>query len=388
MSNTHSLMRICVRANPVMSHGQGSWLWDTQGRRYLDFVQGWAVNSLGHAPQILQQTLATQSAALLTPSPTFLTEPLVALARELTDATGLHEVFVCNSGAEATECAIKLARKWGRLHKRGAYRIVTAHNAFHGRTLAAMAASGKPGWDELFPPNLPGFTKVPFGDIDAIRTALSDDVAAVMLEPIQGEGGVVVPPAAYLAQVRALTQDRNVLLILDEVQTGMGRTGSLFRFQSEGVMPDILCVGKGLGAGFPVAAVAANQTACVFEPGDQGGTFAGAPLAAACALATLREINKPEFLAHVRLAAEHLRQRLTQLVTKGYLRSARGAGLLWALELPNSDGAALVAACEEQGLLLNSPRPNLLRLMPQLAVSCAEIDAMITLLEPVLAARV
>ena len=235
MSHLDSLMTINARPDAVMVRGAGSWLWDDAGRRYLDFVQGWAVNTLGHAPALVREALARQSALLLTPSPAFHNGPQLALARALIDRCALDRVFFCNSGAEANEGAIKLARKWGQQHRDGAWQIITTHGSFHGRTLATMAASGKPGWDAVFRPATPGFTKVPFGDVGAMAKAIDRDVVAVLVEPIQGEAGVVVPPPGYLRDLRDLTRRRGVLLMLDEVQTGVGRTGPLFAHQAADV---------------------------------------------------------------------------------------------------------------------------------------------------------
>jgi acetylornithine/N-succinyldiaminopimelate aminotransferase len=246
-----------VRPDLVMVRGQGSELFDRTGRRYLDFVQGWAVNCLGHCPEELASALATQSRELLTPSPAYHNERALEVAADLTRLSGLDRAFLCNSGAEANECAVKLARKWGRLHKGGAVEVVTTHQGFHGRTLAMMAASGKDGWDGLFPPNLEGFVKVPFGDVEAVDRAIGERTAAILVEPIQGEAGVIVPPEGYLRALRTLADERGVLLMFDEIQTGVGRTGTFFRFEQEGARPDVMTLGKGLGGGVPVAAVVA-----------------------------------------------------------------------------------------------------------------------------------
>ena len=280
------------RPEPVMVRGAGSWLWDQDGRRYLDFVQGWAVNCLGPPPPARGARWGASAHARSTRAPAFLNVPQLELAAALTEAAGLHQAFLASTGAEANEGAVKLARRWGRLHRRGAYKGITTVDGFHGRTLAMMSASGKPGWDALFPPVVPGFVKVPFGDVAAVARAIDDDTAAVMVEPIQGEGGVVVPPAGYLAALRALTRERGILLMLDEVQTGMGRTGALFAFQHEAVVPDVLTLGKGLGGGVPLAALLASREASCFQAGDQGGTYAGTPLMAAAGLAVLAALAR------------------------------------------------------------------------------------------------
>ena len=241
-------MPVVRRAPPVMVRGEGSFLWDEAGRRYLDFVQGWAVNSLGHAPPEVQAALAEQSSLLLTPSPAFHNRPAIELVRLLARLTGAAQVALFNSGAEANETAIKICRKWGRRHKRGAFGIVSTHGAFHGRTLAAMAVSGKPGWEQLFPPYPAGFSKVPFGDLEAMARAIDDSTVALMVEPIQGEAGVVVPPPGYLRGLRELCDQRGLLLVLDEVQTGLGRTGRFLAQDHEGIRADVTTLGKGLGA--------------------------------------------------------------------------------------------------------------------------------------------
>ena len=235
--DTSALMPVAPKPDAVMVRGEGSWLWDQRGKRYLDFVQGWAVNCLGHCPEVVQRALHAQASTLINASPAYYTEPQLALATALAQASGLDHVFLCSIGAEANEGAIKLARKWGALHRGGAFEIITTQDSFHGRTLATMAASGKPGFGDLFPPRMPGFVHVPFGDVDALEAAISERTVAVMLEPIQGEGGVNVPPAGYLRTLRELASARRILLIADEIQTGMGRTGALLACEHESASP-------------------------------------------------------------------------------------------------------------------------------------------------------
>ncbi len=265
LERSQSLMTVTTRPNRVMVRGQGSYLWDDHGRRYLDFIQGWAVNALGHAAPEMARALAQQASLLISASPALHNAPQIELAERLVALSGLHRVGFCNSGAEANEGAIKLVRKWGRLHRQGAYEIVTAEQAFHGRTLAAMAASGKPGWDELFPPNMPGFRRVPFGDLAAVRRHVRQPkTAAIMVEPIQGEAGVIVPPDGYLRGLRQIADEFGLLLVFDEVQTGLGRMGTLFAFEHEGVRPDILTLGKGLGGGVPSVGGAGQRARRLF----------------------------------------------------------------------------------------------------------------------------
>ncbi|MEI9952555.1 MAG: acetylornithine transaminase [Pseudomonadota bacterium] len=374
------LMSVALRPPRIMVRGSGSYLWDHQGTRYLDFVQGWAVNALGHAPPEIAAALQAQAQTLISASPAFHNAPQLSFALELTRAAGLAQVHFTNSGAEANEAALKLARKWGRLHRAGAHQIITTLASFHGRTLALMAASGKPGWDALFPPVMPGFVKVPYGDVAAVEAQIGRETVAVMVEPIQGEAGVVVPPEGYLRELRRLCDARDLLLICDEVQTGMGRTGSLFAFEREGVKPDILTLGKGLGGGVPISAVLANERASCFVPGDQGGTYNGNPLMVAVARSVFDVVSRPEFLATVRARGRYLEQRLAPLC-EAHGIGLRGRGLLWALVLPEPSAEAIVAACFDDGLLINAPRPNLLRLMPSLRVSETEIDELASLLE-------
>jgi acetylornithine/N-succinyldiaminopimelate aminotransferase len=373
-------MHINERPPQIMQRGAGSWLFDSEDNAYLDFVQGWAVNALGHCPEELQRALATQASTLLTASPAFRTGPAEQLAARLTRASGLQRAFLCNSGAEANECASKLARKWGQTHRGGAFEIITTENAFHGRTLAMMTASGKPGWDQLFPPNIEGFKKVPFGDLDAVRAQLSQRTCAVMVEPIQGEAGVIVPPAGYLAALRALTRDHGVLLIFDEVQTGFGRTGTLFRFQCESdARPDIMTLGKGLGGGVPLAAVLATEDAACFKPGDHGGTYCGNPLMASCGIALFDVVSDVRFLERVQQAGARLQAGLAALAAERGcpIAELRGAGLLQAVTLQRPCSERVVEQARSRGLLLNAPRPNSLRFMPSLRVTDDEIALML-----------
>jgi len=379
--DTTVLLPGTARPQLVMQRGQGSWLWDHRDKRYLDFVQGWAVNCLGHCPEVVQRALSEQASTLINASPAFYTLPQLALATELTRCSGLEHAFFCSSGAEANEGAIKLARKWGQLHRRGAFEIVATHGSFHGRTLATMAASGKPGFARVFPPGMPGFVHVPFGSVTALEQALTDRTVAVMVEPIQGEGGVQVPPPDYLRTLRELTEARGVLLIVDEIQTGMGRTGRLFACEHAGVIPDILTLGKGLGGGMPLAAMLSRRAVSCFAPGDQGGTFTGHPVGCAVGLAVLRALTADGFLEHVRVAGAHLAQGLRALAAVYGGCGVRGAGLLWALGLPADVGSAVVTAALAEGLLINSPQPALLRFMPALNVTLDEIDSMLLLLE-------
>ena len=375
------VMKITERPSPVMVKGEGSWLWDRDGRRYLDFVQGWAVNSLGHSPRVVLDALSAQGSRLINCSPAYYNEPMARLAGLLAEASGLDQVFLCNSGAEANEGAIKLARKWGGRHRDGAYEIITMVGSFHGRTLATMAASGKPGWDDIFPPKVHGFRKVPLGDLGAVAAAITSRTVAVMLEPIQGEAGVYPAGDDYLRALSALTKERGLLLILDEIQTGVGRTGRFFfGYQHAGIAPDIVTVGKGVGGGVPLAALVASGPVSCFEYGDQGGTFNGNPLMAAVGCAVVETIARPEFLESVASNGAYLMGRLRALAAEAGHGEVRGRGLLLALELRGQDAKKVAAAALDNGLLVNAPRPDTLRFMPALTVSRDEIDEMLAIL--------
>jgi acetylornithine/N-succinyldiaminopimelate aminotransferase len=380
------VMKITERPSPVMVKGAGSWLWDRDGKRYLDFVQGWAVNSLGHSPRVVLDALSAQAARLINCSPAYYNEPMARLAGLLARASGLDQVFLCNSGAEANEGAIKLARKWGARQRDGAYEIITMHGSFHGRTLATMAASGKSGWDDMFPPKVHGFRKVPLGDLGVVAGAIDSRTVAVMLEPIQGEAGVFPAGDDYLRALSALTKEHEILLILDEIQTGVGRTGRFFGYQHAGVAPDIVTVGKGLGGGVPLAALIASGPVSCFEYGDQGGTFNGNPLMAAVGCAVVETVGQPEFLEAVASNGSYLMARLRALAGELGHGQVRGRGLLQALELKAQDAKKVSAAALDRGLLVNAPRPDTLRFMPALTVSRDEIDEMLTIVKASLGA--
>jgi acetylornithine/N-succinyldiaminopimelate aminotransferase len=378
------LMTTARRPNVVMTEGSGSWLTDSTGRRYLDFVQGWAVNCLGHSPPVVVDALTGQAKRLINCGPAYFNEPAARAAEQLARLSFGERTFFTNSGAEANEGAIKLARKWGQ--PRGAYEIITMAGAFHGRTLATMSATGKPQWRELFEPKVPGFVQVPLGDLAAVEAAIGPKTAAVMLEPIQGEGGVVPASNDFLRGLRELTQRKGVLLMVDEVQTGVGRTGQMWGYEASGIEPDVMTLGKGLGGGLPAAALITRQDLCVFEPGDQGGTFNGGPVIAAVVLAVLQTVGAPEFLAQVRATSEHFQAGLRELSARHGLGEVRGRGLLLALALPNMSGAAVVREAAERSLLINSPREDCLRFMPALNVTRAEVDEAVGLLDQSLAA--
>ncbi len=386
--STDSLMYITNRPDIVFERGEGSWLTDHAGRRYLDFIQGWAVNCLGHCPPEIAEALATQARTLINPSPAFYNAPMVELAGLLTSHSCFDRVFFANSGAEANEGAIKLARKWGRLNRQGAHEIITFGHSFHGRTLATMSASGKAGWDTLYAPQVAGFPKAEYNNLASVEALIGPQTVAIMLEPVQGEGGVIPADVAFLQGLRALTRERGILLIVDEVQTGMGRTGKLFAHEHAGIEPDIMTLGKGIGGGVPLAALLAREAICCFEPGDQGGTYNGNPLMTAVGVAVLQRLLAPGFLDEVLALGDYLRAGLLALSEKHGLQGERGSGLLRALILDDERAPDIVAralSMAPTGLLLNAPRPNLLRFMPALNVTRAEIDQMLAQLDGLLA---
>ena len=383
--DTSALMDIAARPPVVFSHGKGSYLWNSAGKKYLDLVQGWAVNSLGHAPDLIASALAMQAGRLITPSPAYHNDCSAAFAAALAAASGMDEVFFTSTGAEANEGAIKLARKYGATHKGGAHEIITFAGGFHGRTLATMSASGKPAFQALFEPKVPGFPKARLNDLGSVEALIGPETVAVMLEPIQGEAGVIPASIAFLQDLRALADRHGILLILDEIQTGMGRTGRLFDFENAGIQPDILTLGKGIGGGVPLGALLATEAASCFEYGDQGGTYNGNPLMCAVGSAVLDAVTAPGFLDGVATTGAQLQQSLEGLSAKHGLGGVRGRGLLLAIDLKAPVGQAVVEAAREAGLLINSPRPDSLRFMPSLTVSEAEIQEAIGILDAVLA---
>lgn len=386
--NVNALMEITARPDLVFVRGQGSWLEDHAGKRYLDFVQGWAVNTLGHSAPEMQKALLDQSKLLMNPSPAFYNLPSIELASRLTSASVFDRVFFANSGGEANEGAIKLARKWGQVNKKGAYKIITMNHGFHGRTLATMSASGKPGWDKMFAPQVEGFPKAEINDLESVRKLIDDQTVAIMLEPVQGEAGVIPATKEFMQGLRKLADEHKLLFIVDEVQTGMGRTGTMFAYQQSDVVPDIMTLAKGIGGGVPLAALLARQEVCVFSHGDQGGTYNGNPLMAAVGVAVFDALAAPGFMESVNARARQLSEGLLALSAKYGMQGERGMGLLRALVMDRDDGPAIVEAARKlspNGLLLNAPRGNLLRFMPALNVTAEEIDTMLAQLDGLIA---
>lgn len=387
-ADTQSLMDITSRPELVFVKGEGSWLEDHNGKRYLDVIQGWAVNCLGHNPQPIVEALNKQSHLLINPSPAFYNLPSIELAKRLTGASVFDRVFFANSGAEANEGAIKLARKWGQKKRNGAYKIITMDHAFHGRTLATMSASGKEGWDKKFPPQVDGFPKAILNDLDSVRALIDDQTVAVMLEPVQGEAGVIPASKEFMQGLQELTREKGILFIVDEVQSGYGRCGELFAYQHYGVTPDIMTLGKGIGGGVPLSALLAREEVAVFEHGDQGGTYNGNPLMTAVGVAVFDTLMAPGFMDSVKARAAQLSAGLLKLSDKYGMKGERGLGLLRALLLDGDYGNELVTAARDavpEGLLLNAPRPNLLRFMPALNITSEEIELLLARLDDLIA---
>ncbi len=389
--DTNALLHITNRPPLVFTEGHGMWLTDHNGKQYLDYLQGWAVNCLGHSPACISEALVAQAARVINPSPAFYNEPSLQLASMLVKHSCFDRVFFANSGAEANEGAIKLARKWGKLHPNAAgehrYEIITMDHSFHGRTLATMSASGKAGWGTMFAPQVPGFPHAQLNDLASVEALITDKTIAVMLEPVQGEGGVIPASREFMQGLRALTKKHGLLLIVDEVQSGMGRTGKLFAYQLSDIEPDIMTLGKGIGGGVPLSALLCKEEFACFEPGDQGGTYNGNPLMTAVGIAVLDSLLAPGFLQSVADKGAYLKAGLEQLSSRHGLEGERGEGLLRALKLGAPIGPKIVEIArdlEPVGLLLNAPRPELLRFMPALNLSIAEIDQMLALLSQVI----
>ena len=368
-----------ARRQPVVIvRGEGTKAWDVDGKEYLDFVAGWAVNNLGHCHPAITRAITEQAATLLQTSNQFYTMPQLQLAKLLVDNSCLDKVFFCNSGAEAVEGAVKLARKYGKKNRDGAYEVITAFNSFHGRTLSTLAATGQPHYQEPFQPMTPGFVHVEYDNVEAIMEATSDRTAAVLLEPVQGEGGVNIPADDYLVRVRDWCDRQGLLLIMDEVQTGMGRLGNLFGYQLFGAEPDVITLGKGLGGGVPIGAFMSKESCNVLEPGEHGSTFGGNALTCAGAYASAEHIIEHDVSYNAREMGKRLMTGLNELKARyPFITDVRGLGLLVAIEFDDELSGRVVTMCNEEGLLLNAVKPNTIRFMPPLNVSADEIDGAI-----------
>ena len=369
------------RAPVTLVRGQGALVWDDQGREYLDFVAGWAVNSLGNCPAVVVEALEKQAKTLIHAADQFYTVPQIELAGLLVEHSCLDMVFFCNSGAEANEGAVKLARRYGKLRLNGAYEVITALNSFHGRTLAMTAATGQSRFHEPYTPLPGGFLNVEYNNIEAIKRATSEKTCAVMLEPIQGEGGVNIPDDDYLQKVQSWCREKGILLILDEVQTGAGRTGTLFAYEQYGVEPDIMTLAKGLGSGVPIGAFLAKEEVSVFSPGEHGSTFGGNPLVCAAAYAALKYVIDHNIPAQAKRIGNYFMTQLEGLKQQfDFITEVRGRGLLIALEFNQEIAEKLLMACLDKGLLVNRLKPNAVRFMPPLIITEKEVDKAVAIL--------
>ena len=365
-----------VRRQPiVLVRGQGSRVWDADGKEYVDFTAGWAVNNLGHCHPAMVEAIQEQAATLIQTSNQFFTVPQLHLAQALIDNSCLDRVFFGNSGAEAVEGALKLARRYGKKNRDGAYQVITAFNSFHGRTMSTIAATGQPHYQENFQPLTPGFVHVDYDDVEAIISATTDETAAVMLEPIQGEGGVNIPADDYLKRVRDWCDKQGLLLILDEVQTGLGRLGSLFGYQEYGVEPDVMTLAKGLGGGVPIGAFLSKDYCMALEPGDHGSTFGGNALTTAASYASTKFILDNDIPSQAKATGQSLMDKLEDLKTRfSNISEVRGKGMLIALEFDEDIAADALSKANETGVLLNMVKSNTLRLMPALNISEEDVD--------------
>jgi predicted acetylornithine/succinylornithine family transaminase len=366
--------------------GNGSYIWDENGRKYLDLVGGWAVCCLGHSHPVMTKALTKQAKILVQCGPQSCSQPQLQLAELLIRISCFNRVFFCNSGAEANEGAVKLARRYGKLKLSGAFEVITALNSFHGRTLAMTAATGQPHYQDAYQPLPAGFKNVPFNNIDAIKSATTKDTCGVMLEPVQGEGGVNIPDEGYLKAVRQWCDEKGILLILDEVQTGIGRIGTMFGYQQYGIEPDIITLAKGLGGGIPIGALLAKESCSVFQPGDHGSTYGSNPLMCATALAVMEYIIKNDIPGQAQKKGLYLIDGLNKLKSKyPFITDVRGRGLLAAVEFNKDMSQSIMAACVENGMMVNNVKPNAVRIMPPLTISNKEIDEALRIFDKVFA---
>ena len=370
-------MQVVRRMSPVLVRGEGSRVFDNDGNSYLDFTAGWAVLNMGHSHPAVTAAISEQAGKIMQMSNLFYTTPQLPLAQFIVENSDVDRVFFCNSGAEANEGACKLARKYGRIHLNGAYEIITALDSFHGRTQAMMAATGQPHYQDNWRPLMPGFVNVPYNDFDAIADAyVEGKTCAVLLEPVQGEGGVNMPDPGYLNRVQDFCKEKNILFMLDEVQTGMGRLGTVFGYQRfEGVEPDVMTLGKAVGSGAPLGAFACKESCAVLEPGDHGSTFGGNALTTAAGAAGAKALLDEDGPGQAMRNGEYLMGKLNAMREQHpVITEVRGMGMLVGVEMNAEVSAALVAECLDNGLLLNAVRPNMLRFMPPLNASRDEID--------------
>jgi predicted acetylornithine/succinylornithine family transaminase len=374
------------RVPVVLERGEGAWVWDDRGKKYLDFVGGWAVCGLGHSHPVMTKAIQEQAAKLIQVSQQFYTIPQYQLAEILMENSCLDKIFYGSSGSEAMEGSVKLARRYGALKLNGAYEVITMLSSWHGRTLAMTAATGQPKGQEMYQPIPVGFKNVAFNDIDAIKQATTDKTCAVMIEPIQGEGGVNVPDDDFLRKVRAWCDEKGILLILDEIQTGIARVGTLFAYEQYGVEPDIMALAKGLGGGVPISAFLCKDKANVFVPGNHGGTYCGNPLVCATGHAVVKYILDNDICGHVREMGPYLMQGLKELQKKhSVVTDVRGKGLLLATQFEKDISGNVLTACLEEGMLVNAVKPNAIRFMPPLIITKQEADTAVAILDKAIA---
>ena len=374
-------MQTIVRVPVTLLRGEGVRVWDDKGKEYLDFVCGLAVNCLGHCHPVVVNALTEQAQTLMQTSLWYYTVPMLRLAELLVQNSCLDRVFICNSGLEANEGAIKLARRYGALKLNGAYEVITTNNSFHGRSIALTAASGQVKMHAPFEPLPAGFTNVENNDIEAIKSGTTEKTCAIMLEPLQAEGGVNVAADNYLEKVRDWCDQKGILLILDEVQTGIGRLGTLFGYQLYGVEPDIMTLAKGLGGGMPIGALLAKEKAAVFTLGDHNATFGGNPVTSATAYATLKYVLENDIVGNARRVGQYFFEKLNGMRDKyPFITDVRGRGLLLAVEFDNEIAQDVVMGCLENGLLVNRLKPNAIRFIPPLIVSNKEVDEALEIL--------
>jgi acetylornithine/N-succinyldiaminopimelate aminotransferase len=379
------LMQTLVRVPVTLVRGKGAQVWDDKGNEYLDFVCGLAVNCLGHCHPVTADAVCEQARTLMQTSHWYYTVPQLKLAELLIKNSCLDRVFICNSGLEANEGAVKLARRYGKLKLNGAYEVITTMNSFHGRSLAMTAASGQPKMHEPYEPLPAGFINVKNNDIEAIKAATSEKTCAIMLEPVQAEGGVNLADDDFLKKVRDWCDSKGILLILDEVQTGIGRLGALFGYQLYGVEPDIITLAKGLGGGIPVGAVLAKEAASVFVPGDHNATFGGNPVTSAAAYATLKYVIENDIPGNARRVGNYLLEKLEALWHKyPFVTDVRGRGLLVAMEFNSDIAQDVLMACLKGGLLINKLKPDAIRMIPPLIIDNKDVDTAIGILDDVL----
>jgi predicted acetylornithine/succinylornithine family transaminase len=374
----HTFNRIPI----TIVEGRGTRVWDDNCKEYLDFTAGWAVISLGHCHPVVVEAVAKQAKTLIHISNSYYTIPQVKLAELLVQNSCLDKVFFCNSGTEATEGAVKLARRYGHLHLNGAYEVITATGSFHGRTLAMVSASGQIKFQKPYTPLPSGFVNAEYNNIEAIKKNINKNTCAVMLEPIQGEGGINLPNKNYLMTVSEICQQKGILFILDEIQTGIGRTGSLFAYEQYGVEPDIMTLGKGLGSGVPIGALLAKERASVFSIGEHGSTFGGSPLACTAGLATMKFIIENNVSENVRVVGQYFVAGLEKLKEKyDFITDIRGLGFLQAMEFSDNIAQKVMLNCVENGLLVNKVKENTLRFMPPLITDKNEVNEALSILD-------